>query len=120
MNTTEFDRLYRMRVNATGLTGSTVRLSLDRVDPGTLRTLTHVAIENKTNAYTKCRLSIYNGATDLNIDEADFPQADELLTHKQDIIMGEGDLLRATLTGTTTGDDLELLAVGWEKTRERP
>lgn len=119
MNINEFDRLYRRRVNAAGLTGSTVRLSLGRVGPGTIRTLTHVSIENKTNSYTKCRLSIYDGATDLAIDEADYPQEDELLMHKQDIILGELDQLRATLTGTTTGDDLELLAVGWEQPRAR-
>lgn len=119
MNINEFDRLYRRRVNASGLTGSTVPLSLDPVDPGIIRTLTHVSIENKTSSYTKCRLSIFDGATDLFIDEADYPQQDELLMHKQDIILGQRDQLRATLTGTVTGDDLELLAVGWEQPRPR-
>lgn len=119
MNINEFDRLYRMRVNVSGLTAATVRLTLDPVDPGIIRTLTHVSIENKTHSYTKCRLSIFNGATDFNIDEADYPQEDELLMHKQDIIMGERDQLRATCTGTTTGDDLELLAIGWEQPRPR-
>lgn len=119
MNVNEFDLLYRRRINATGLTGSTVYLKLGPVGPGKIRILTHVSIENKTNSYTKCRLSTYNGATDLFLDEAIYPDEDELLIHKHDIILGEGDQLRAALTGTTTGDDLELLAVGYDQRRPR-
>ena len=119
MNIFDFNRLYRTRIKGTGITGSTVYLKLDPVEPGTIRVLTHVTVENKTSAYTLLRLSIYDGATDFVIDECQQPAADELAIHKQDILLGERDVLRATLTGTTTDDDLELLAIGWEMIRSR-
>lgn len=119
MNRNEFDLLYRERKTAAGITGSSVILKSERVDPGRIRVLTHVSIENKTNAYTKCRLSIYNGAVDFMLDEAIFPAEDELLVHPKDIMLGEGDILRATLTGTTTDDIIEMHVIGWEMPRER-
>jgi hypothetical protein len=118
MNVNNFDLLYRERVTAPGITGSSVIMKTERINPGRIRVLTHVSIENKTSAYTKCRLSIYNGAIEFLIDEAIFPAAGELLVHPKDILLGEGDILRATLTGTTTSDELELHAIGWEMPRE--
>lgn len=118
MNTNNFDLLYRERETALGVTGSSVIMELERVNPGRIRVLTHVSVENKTNAYTKCRLSIYNGAIDFFLDEAIYPAEDELLVHPKDILLGEGDILRVTLTGTTTSDLLEVHAIGWEMPRE--
>lgn len=118
MNVNNFDLLYRERKTAPGVTGSSVILETERVNPGRIRVMTHVSVENKTSAYTKCRLSIYNGAIDFEIDEAIYPAKDELLVHPKDILLGEGDILRATLTGTTTADELELHAIGWEMPRE--
>jgi hypothetical protein len=126
MNVNSFDSLYRERSAAYGVTGASIILETKRVNPGRIRVLTHVSIENKTNSYTKnktnsytkCRLSIYNGAVDFMIDEAIYPGEDELLVHPKDILLGEGDILRATLTGTTTADELELHAIGWEMPRE--
>lgn len=114
MNIYEFDLLYRRKINKQGVTGSTVYLKTEPVEPGRVRVFTHVSIENRTSGYTLCRLSIYDGSTDHFLDEAKNPAADELLIHKQDIILGERDVLRATLTGTITGDDLEMFVCGWE------
>lgn len=118
MNVNNFDLLYRERVTALGVTGTDIYLALARVDAGRIRNITHVSIENKTSSYTKCRLSVYNGATDFLIDEAIYPAGAELLVHPKDILLGEGDVLRAHLTGCTTADLLELHAIGWEMPRE--
>lgn len=118
MNILNFDISYRRRITGVGATGAGIYLALNRVKAGRIRVLTHASIENKTNAYTLCRLSVYNGATDFMIDEAIFPGAAELLVHPKDIVMGEGDILRANLTGTTTGDELEMHVIGWEMQRE--
>ena len=118
MNVNTFDLLYRERKTALGITGSSVTMELERVNAGRIRVLTHVSVENKTSAYTKCRLSIYNGAVDFFLDEAIYPAAEELLVHSKDIQLGEGDILRATLTGTTTADEIEVHAIGWEMPRE--
>jgi len=119
MNINEFDLLYRERQTAVGITGTNVIIKTERVRPGRIRALTHVSIENKTSAYTECRLSIRNGAEDFMIDQAIYPDKNELLVHPKDILLGEGDVLRATLTGTVTGDILELHAIGWEMPRGR-
>lgn len=118
MNVNSFDLLYRERVTAIGVTGSGIYLTLAKVDAGRIRNITHLSVENKTSAYTKCRLSVYNGAIDFLIDEAIYPAATELLVHPKDILLGEGDVLRAHLTGCTTSDLLELHAIGWEMPRE--
>lgn len=117
MNINDFDSLYRERVTALGVTGSTVVLQLTKVDPKRVRVITHLAIENKTSAYTLFRLSIYDGATEFNLDEAISPDEDELLVHPKDIILGENDMVRATLTGTVTDDLIEMHAIGWEMQR---
>jgi hypothetical protein len=76
MNINDFDSLYRERVTALGVTGETVTLQLAKVDPGRIRVITHLAIENKTSA-----------------------------------------VVRGTLTGTVTGDLIEMHAIGWEMPR---
>ena len=118
MNTNDFDSLYRERVTALGVTGSDVVVELSKVDPHRVRVLSHLAVENKTSAYTLFRLSIYNGATEIFLDETIYPDQAELLVHPKDIALGESDVVRATLTGTVTGDLIELHAVGWEMARE--
>lgn len=118
MNVNDFDRLYKRRLTGTGVTGSPVYLSLDRVDAKRIRTLSHITVENKTLPFTKLRLSIYDGSTDHYIAEFSNPFADQLLVHQHDVLLGEGDILRAILTGTTDGDILELFAIGWEQERK--
>lgn len=118
MNLFQFDNLYRSRVSAQGLTGSIVNIDLDPVESGKIRVITHVAIENQTKSYTKCRLQIYDGFIPFPIDQALNPAKDELIIHKQDILLGERDILRAVLTGTTTGDNLVMVAIGWERKRK--
>ena len=118
MNINNFDSLYRERVTAAGVTDEDVILKLEKVNPGRIRVITHLAVENKTSAYTKFRLSVYNGATEFMIDEAIYPEEDELLVHPKDIVLGESDVVRATLAGTVTGDLIEVHAIGWEMPRE--
>jgi len=118
MNINDFDSLYRERVTALGVTGESITLQLAKVDPGRIRVITHLAIENKTSAYTLFRLSIYDGAIEFFLDEAITPSEDELLVHPKDVVQGESDIVRATLTGTTTGDLIEMHAIGWEMSRE--
>jgi len=119
MNIVQFDRLYRARITGAGATGSTVTLKLPRVKPGRIRVLTHVSLENRTNNFTEARLSVNDGAHNFYLDQATSPQATELLGHSKDIILGEGDELHAIFTGTTTGDILEMHAIGWEMPREK-
>lgn len=115
MNINDFDRLYRRTKTGVGVTNGTVRLQLKPVGPKTLRVLTHVALENLTLAFTKARLGIAAGNVDHYLDELQTIAANELVVSRSDILLGEGDVFFAELTGTHTGDKLIFTCVGWEK-----
>jgi len=113
-NINDFSQLYRRTVKGAGVTGEVVRLTLNRIKPRILRVLSHVTVENETSAYTKCRLGIDAGGRDHYLDELQTIAAAELAVSRSDIILGEGDVFFAELTGTTTGDVLTMTCVGWE------
>ena len=114
MNINEFQQLYRRTIIGTGVAGTVVRLELNRIKARTVRMLTHVSVENKTSAYTKCRLGIDNGGNDHYLDELQTIAADELAVSRSDIVLGEGDVFFAELTGTSDADVLLMTCVGWE------
>jgi len=110
----EFSRLYRQIIRGTGAAGELVRLELERVPPARLRFLTHVTVENLDNDYDLNRLGIKAGGTDYYLDELDTIEADELAVSRSDIPLGEGDIFFSELTGTSDGDKLVMVCVGWE------
>lgn len=114
MNINEFDRLYRRSIAKISTGSATFNLKLDRIDARRVRVLTHVSVENKTTAYTKCRLGINAGGVIHYLDELQTIAADELAVSRSDITLGEGDIFFAELTGTTSGDELIMNCVGWE------
>lgn len=113
-NINEFSQLYRYTVTDKAGTTSPHRLKLDRVDTKTLRVLTHVTVEDKTSAYTKCRLGISTLGRDHYLDELQTIAAEELAVERSDILLGEGDIFFAELTGATADDELVMTAIGWE------
>jgi hypothetical protein len=113
-NINNFSRLYRRTKVGVGATGSAVRVELSRIKPRVMRVLSHVTVENESNAYTKCRLGITNGGVNHYLDELQTIAACELAVSRSDIILGEGDIFFAELTGTTNDDVLILTCVGWE------
>lgn len=113
-NINNFSRLYRRTKRSDGATGSAVRIELSRIKPRVIRVLSHVTVENESNAYTKGRLGITNGGLNHYLDELQTIAACELAVSRSDIILGEGDVFFAELTGTTTNDVLIMTCVGWE------
>ncbi|RLC81855.1 MAG: hypothetical protein DRJ03_19715 [Chloroflexi bacterium] len=118
-NIQDFRQLYRRKVTALSDGSSKIRLTLDRVDHGILRVLTHVTVENQDSAYTKCRLGIAHGKVDHYIDELENPAAGELAVSRSDILLMESDRLFAELTGTTSGDLMIMICIGWEMDMRR-
>jgi len=114
-NINDFDRLYRRTKTAVGVTNGTVRIKLNPIRAKTLRVLTHVTVENKGDAYTKCRLGINNGGVDHYLDELTTIAQNELAVSRSDIILSEGDYFFSELTGTDTGSQLVMTCVGWEQ-----
>ncbi|GAG90603.1 unnamed protein product [marine sediment metagenome] len=111
----KFQQLYRRTLRAAGVTDEAVYIKLDRIRSGKIRVLTHVTVENQTNAFTKCRLGIDHSGLIHYLDELQTIAADELAVSRSDIPLGEGDRFFAELTGTTTGDVLVMTCVGWEQ-----
>lgn len=114
-NINEFDQLYRRTINEKAGATDPHRLKLDRVGARQVRVLTHVTVENKTTAYTKCRLGIDASGRDHYLDELQTIAKDELAVSKSDIILGEGDVFFAELTDIDVNDLLVMTCVGWEQ-----
>lgn len=113
-NIYDFTRLYRRRVTGVGVSGSAVRLCLRRIGAKRVRVLTHVTVENTEDNYDLVRLGIKAGALDHYLDELQNPTEDELAVSRSDIILGEGDVFFAELTGTGDDNPLIMCCVGWE------
>lgn len=113
-NINNFTQLYRRTKHKLGVTGEAVRIELSRIKPHIIRVLSHVSVENETSAFTKCRLGITNGGLNHYLDELQTIAACELAVSRSDIILGEGDIFFADLTGTTSDDVLVMTCLGWE------
>jgi len=113
-NINEFDRLYRRTITEKAGAADPHRIKLDRVGARQVRVLTHVTVENQTLAYTKCRLGIDSGGRDHYLDELTSIAANELAVSRSDIILGEGDVFFAELTGVAADESLIMTCVGWE------
>lgn len=114
-NIYEFASLYRRTKRGLGVTAELVTISLEPVEAGSIRVLTHVTVENETHDYTKLRLLINHQGLKHYIDELANPTQGELAVSRSDILLGESDRLQAEFTATTTGDKLVLTAIGWTK-----
>lgn len=113
-NLYDFTRLYRRTVTGVGVEDGTQRLELGRLGARKIRVLTHVTVEDKTNDLDLCRLGIISSGRDHYIDELTDPLEDELMVSRSDILLGEGDIFFAELTGQDNGDKLVMTAIGWE------
>ncbi|MBA7540670.1 hypothetical protein ES705_32969 [subsurface metagenome] len=88
MNIFDFDQIYRRRITKFGDGSTLIPLQLNRVEPKTLRNLTHVTVVNHTNAYTKCRLGIDASGLIYYLDELLTIAANELAVSRSDILLG--------------------------------
>lgn len=113
-NINDFDQLYRRTVTEKRGATSPHRLKLDRVNARHVRLLTHVTVENETHSYTKCRLGIDSSGRDHYLDELNAIAANDLAVSRSDIVLGEGDVFFAELTGGSADDSLIMTCVGWE------
>jgi len=113
-NIYDFSRLYRRTVRGLGVQGEAVRLELSKVGPKKLRVLTHVSVENTESAYDLVRIGINASQVIHYLDELSAPAEDELAVSRSLILLGEGDVFFADLTGCGDDDPLIMTAVGWE------
>lgn len=114
-NINDFDRLYRRIKTGVGVDGEVVRICLESVQPDTLRVLTHVTVENKTNGCDICRLGLTSTGRDHYLDEITSLIEAELAVSRSDILLWEREVFFAEFTGADGGDELLLTCVGWEQ-----
>jgi len=91
-------------------------LESETVKPGTVLEVRHVAVENRTTAYTRLVVGVADGLSFFEKEEADSPAADNIYWTADYFLVPSGKKLRARLTGCTSGDDLHLVYEGylWE------
>jgi hypothetical protein len=86
------------------------------VESGFYFEVTHVAVENRTNAYTRLVIGVADGLSFFQKEEEDSPAANNIYWTKSKFLIPAGKKLRARLTGCTSGDDLHMTYEGylWE------
>jgi len=96
--------------------GTTDDLESPFVEPGMVLEVRHVAVENRTTAYTRLVIGVADGLSFLQKEEEDSPAANNIYWTRSKILIPAGKKLRAHLTGCTSGDDLHMTYEGflWE------
>lgn len=86
------------------------------VEPGTILEVRHVAVENRTTAYTRLVIGVADGLSFFQKEETDNPEANNLYWTRSKFLIPSGKKLRARLTGCTAVDDLHMTYEGylWE------
>lgn len=87
-----------------------------QVEPGTILEVRHVAVENRTHAYTRLVIGVADGLSFYEKEEQDSPAADNIYWTRSKFLIPAGKKLRARLTGCTEKDDLHMSYEGylWE------
>lgn len=96
--------------------GTTDDLESQRVEPGTVLEVRHVAVENRTNAYTRLVIGVADGLSFFQKEEEDSPAANNIYWTKSKFLIPAGKKLRARLTGCTASDKIHMSYEGflWE------
>lgn len=99
-----------------GASSGTNDLESQQVDPGTILEVRHVAVENRTTAYTRLVIGVADGLSFFQKEEEDSPAADNIYWTRSKFLVPAGKKLRARLTGCISGDDLHMTYEGylWE------
>jgi hypothetical protein len=86
------------------------------VEPGTYFEVTHVAVENRTTAYTRLVIGVADGLSFFQKEEQDSPAANNIYWTRSKFLVPAGKKLRARLTGCISGDILNMTYEGflWE------
>jgi hypothetical protein len=99
-----------------GAVGTVDDLESPLVEPGHYLEVTHVAVENRTTAYTRLTIGVAGGLDFYENEEEDSPAANNIYWTKSKFLIPAGKRLRARLTGCTSGDNLHMTYEGflWE------
>ncbi len=88
-------------------------LESPQVEPGTILEVRHVAVENRTTAYTRLVIGVADGLSFFQKEEEDSPAANNIYWTSSYFLIPAGKKLRARLTGCLSGDDLHMSYEGF-------
>jgi hypothetical protein len=74
--------------------------------------VTHIAVENKTSAYTRLTIGPADGLSFFEKEEEDTPPANDIFWTRSRFYIRPGKTLRARLTGCTATDSLRMTYEG--------
>ncbi len=94
---------------------TTENIDLGRVPSGWLYCYQRVAVEDETSGVDKIRVSTMLNEQVFEHTEQITATAAKLYWYDEPIYVKEGDYLRVTFTGMTTGDTLAVYASGWKQ-----
>ena len=96
--------------------GTSDDLESRQVEPGTILEVRHVAVENRTTAYTRLVIGVADGLSFYQKEEEDSPAANNIYWTKSKFLIPAGKKLRARLTGCTAADKIFMTYEGylWE------
>lgn len=102
-------------VNGSAASG-TNDLESRQVEPGTILEVRHVAVENRTTAYTRLVIGVADGLSFFQKEDEDSPAANNIYWTRSKFLVPAGKKLRARLTGCTAGDKIYMTYEGflWE------
>jgi hypothetical protein len=88
-------------------------LESPQVEPGTILEVRHVAVENRTTAYTRLVIGVADALSFFQKEEQDSPAINNIYWTRSKFLIPAGKKLRARLTGCTSGDDLHMSFEGY-------
>jgi len=96
--------------------GTTDDLESPQVEPGHVLEVRHVAVEDRTTAYTRLVIGVADGMSFYQKEEEDSPAANNIYWTRSYFLVPAGKKLRARLTGCQAGDNLHMSYEGylWE------
>ena len=96
--------------------GTTDDLESPPVEQGMVLEVRHVAVENRTTAYTRLVIGVADGLSFYQKEEEDSPAANNIYWTKSKFLIPAGKKLRARLTGCTAADKIYMTYEGylWE------
>ena len=83
------------------------------IKPGIVFEVRHVSVENRTTAYTRLTIGIADGISFFEKEAEDRPSANNIYWTRSKFLIPAGKMLRARLSGCTSGDKIYVTYEGY-------
>lgn len=105
--------LFRRRITVDSAAEAPLNIDDQDIKSGYMAGITRISIENETSDYTRLRIGVFSNGTFHPCEEEQNPNADTLYWISEEIFLGEGERIRAELTGTVAADRINVYIEGY-------